>query len=123
MQLGPGGSAWLELAAFMQDDLGNRLRRENVQVDSRAVLERLSVLEQRYLHFDRLGPFEGSWRGQRHTAGKLFQLHSRQVEGRALAGTGLFGRRPMNLHAANPRTLVRGEDLDFLFLFYIAGDE
>src|SRR5215472_12031167 len=123
MQLGQGAFAWLELTAFVQDDLGNRLRRENVQVDSRAVLERLSVLEQRYLHFNLLGPFEGSWRGQRHTAGKLFQLHSRQVEGRALAGACVLGRRPMNLHAAHPRTLVRGEYLNLLFLFYFASDE
>src|SRR5262249_41440257 len=110
MQLGQRRSAWLELAAFMQDDLGNRLRRENVQVDSGAVLERLSVLEQGYLHFNLLGPFEGSRRGQRHAAGKLFQLHSRQIEGRALAGAGLLGRRTMHLHAAHsctPRTLAR----------------
>ena len=94
-----------------------------MEVNTRAVLERLGVFEQRNLDFKLLRGLKDAGRGQRHAAGQLFHLHAGQVQRGALAGNGLVCGAAVDLHAAHARPLARRKDLDFFFLFYFAGDQ
>src|SRR5262245_49372663 len=63
-ELSEGRAAGFEFVHAAQRYFGNRLRGKGVEMNTRAILERLGILKQRELDFNALGGFKHSRRGK-----------------------------------------------------------